>query len=173
MLLENLRSIVVRNYGSLVEEGGSSAKIRVALLFGLTPIIIGTLLGYYSPLWSEIIAPLISAIGVLTGFSINAIVLLSGNLDDDSYPLEQKHLRQTNDLTLYSILVGFCLLIVLVFGAVTANIDIVLQEIPNQYRIVTATQVLSVIVYTLTCHYFVVLLSVTHRLYTLVHSGSV
>lgn len=173
MLLGNLRSIVARNYGSLVEEGGAWAETRVAFLFGLVPTTIGALLGYYSPLWGEIIAPLISAIGVLTGFSINAIVLLSGNLGDDSYPLEQKHLQQTNDLTLYSILVGFCLLIVLVFGVVTANIDFVLQEIPAQYRIVTATQVLSVVVYSLTCHYFVVLLSVTHRLYTLVHSGSV
>lgn len=173
MLLGNLGSIVARNYGSLIEEGGSLAKLRVGLLFGALPSILGVVLGYFSPLWTGIIGPLISAIGVLTGFSINAIILLSGHSAEDSYDVERRHVQQTNDFTLYSILVGFSLLIVLVIGSVISNADFVIQEIPSGYQMVSTSQIFSAIVYTLICHYFVVLLSVTHRLYTLVHSDAV
>lgn len=172
MLLENLWCIVTRNYASLVDEGGSLGKTRVFVLFGLIPALIGGVLGFYSPLWPEIIGPLISAIGVLTGFSINAIILLSGHSVEESYDLEIKHVRQTKDFTLYSILVGFSLLIVLIIGSVISNAGFIIHGVPSSLDAATGSQVLSVIVYSLICHYFLVLLSVTHRLYTLVHSDS-
>jgi hypothetical protein len=173
MLLENLQSIVVRNYTSLVDEAGRFAKTRVALSFGFVPIVIGVLLGYYSPLWAKIVGALISAIGVLTGFSINSIVLLTSHSKENSYHLKTKHVNQTKDFTLYSILVGLVLLAALIIGYAGTSAEIQFSSIQNWKKPITTIPILSIVIYTLLCHYFMVLLSVTHRLYTLVHSDAI
>lgn len=170
MIIKNLGRIVSDNYESLVHEApGNGAKSRgvVFLLLGVLPVITGLTLGYIAPIWTDIISGLISAVGVLTGFSINAIVLLANYSPEQMYRQKRKVIEQTLDFTLYSVLVGIMTLSIVVFGYILTQ-----GQIPS-FGIelpVSKLEIVSVIVYSALAHYVVVLLVITHRLYTLINT---
>ena len=171
MLLKNVGRIVNDNYVSLSGEAwgnGVISKIYVATLFGLLPLVFGAIIGLWSPLWADFVGPLISVVGVLTGFSINAIVLLTSHSSDRSYEIKTKVVDQTKDYTLYSILVGIITLVALIIGYILANGDLPLVL---DLGISTMT-IVSIIVYILVFHYFLMLFVIVHRLYSLVHGNA-
>ncbi|GAA0648858.1 hypothetical protein [Salarchaeum japonicum] len=175
MFATNLWKIVRRNYGSLVEEtgvGSPASEISVAAFFGAVPILLGSWFGYAIPIWTGFIGSLVPVVGVLTGFSINSIVLLSGQSDEDSYEQRKAAIRQTKDFSLYSILVGIVLLSALTVGFLLAKANPGAQIVIFD-TVVTALQIASVAVYTILIHYLIVLLLITHRLFTMVHIDAV
>jgi cytochrome b561 len=176
MLFGNIPDIVKRNYSSLVHEvrySGICAKVAILCIFGGIPIGIGVGLGYISPLWTGLVGALISAMGVLTGFSINAVVLLSNHNEENSYQEKTKVVNQTKDFTLYSILFGVFVLAVLIIGFVTAKAEPIFTiRVPQYIPAITALQGVSAIVYTALIHYLIILLVVSHRLYSLVHGNA-
>lgn len=175
MLLRNIGRIVTDNYDSLIDEAwgrGPASALLVIAGFGLVPVVLGLLGGYHVPVWVNFLSALISVIGVLTGFSINSIVLLTGHSESDSYSLKTKVVDQTKDYTLYSILVGIVLLITLTLGFlfVKAGFEYSITIRGFQFSIL---QLVSVIVYSVLAHYVLILLVITHRLYTLVHGNAI
>lgn len=176
MLLHNIGRIVHDNYDSLVAEAwgrGRPAQAYVGTVFIVLPIVAGVFFGLFSPLWTEFVGALVSVIGVLTGFSINSIVLLTGHSEADSYDLKTRVVNQTKDYTLYSILVGIILLVVLILGYIIANSDPI-PIIENPYHnTVSDVQIASMLIYSFLIHYFLILLVITHRLYSLVHGNAI
>lgn len=173
MILSNLGQIVVRNYATLVRETEGTGRypyVVVAFTFGLFPILMGIALGFTTSLWTEIVRPLLSVIGVLTGFSINALVLITGQDNSDSYEIKGRVVEQTQDFTLYSILSGILLLVVITFGYVATNMAYP-AWFPWKVSI-PVVEIASVFVYTALIHYFLILLVISHRLYTLVHGDA-
>jgi hypothetical protein len=176
MLFGNVPAIIKRNYSSLVHEVGYSgvtAKAAIVCIFGAIPVTLGVGLGYISPLWTGLVGALISAMGVLTGFSINAVVLLSNHDEDASYAEKTEVVNQTKDFTLYSILFGVIVLAVLILGFVTAKAKpLVTIQFPANVPTITGLQIVSAVVYTALIHYLIILLVVSHRLYSLVHGNA-
>lgn len=164
MIFGNLRTIITDHYSSLGEETGLSKPYRyyfLAFLFGIVPLMVGGGLGWYIPIWTGLITASTSAVSVLTGFSINTLILLMRYNKNDSHPYEQKTVRKTKEFTLYSILLGVGLLISLVFGYLLTHVSIS----TGTYLMKT----ISILVYTIIAHYFLTLLVITHRLWSLVH----
>jgi len=175
MFLTNIRKIVRKNYGSLVEEasgGYLASRLYVGIFFGLIPVLVGGVLGYYVDLWAGFIGTLISVVGVLTGFSINSVVLLSGQVADGTYEQRKNAVRQTKDFTLYSILVGIVLLAVLTLGYLMIQVG---PDFPISVSLGTITPLtaVSAFVYTILIHYLLILFFITHRLYTMVHIDAI
>ena len=171
MFLSNIRKIVSNNYGSLVEEAGGEplvSKLYVCFIFGLIPVLVGGFLGYYIDLWAGFIGTLISVVGVLTGFSINSVVLLSGHDAEGIYEQRRDAVRQTKDFTLYSILVGIVLLAVLTLGYLMTQVG---SDFPVTFPNAPLAPLtgVSILVYAILVHYLLILFFVTHRLYTMVH----
>ena len=111
--------------------------------------------------------PILSVVGVLTGFSINALVLITGHDNNESYEIKKRVVEQTQDFTLYSILSGILLIVVITFGYVATNMSYP-AWFPWKVSI-PVVKIASVFVYTALMHYFLILLVISHRLYTLVH----
>lgn len=174
MILRNIPRIVSDNYESLVHEAwgrGNASRLYVGLVFALIPSVIGVVLGYISPVESGLAGVLVSMVGVLTGFSINAIVLLSNHSAEDTFQQEIDAINKTRDFTLYSILVGIVLLMVLVLGLIIANSGPLPDSLSANLSLpISGTQILSSLIYILVVHYFVVLLVIAHRLYSLVNT---
>jgi len=171
MFLSNIGKIVSKNYGSLVEEAGGESPVSelyVFLFFCLVPILVGGFLGYYIDLWAGFIGTLISVVGVLTGFSINSVVLLSGHDADGIYQQREDAVRQTKDFTLYSILVGIVLLAILTLGYLMIQVG---SDFPISFSNAPLEPLtaVSALVYAVLVHYLLILFFVTHRLYTMVH----
>ncbi|MFC5367224.1 hypothetical protein [Salinirubrum litoreum] len=175
MLLRNLPDIVWKNYSSLADESGFRGRrawVFVVATFVVLPIAAGTVAGRYSPIWSDLIRTLITATGVLTGFSINALVLLTSHTAEKTYEQKTTIVEQTQDFTLYSVLVGVSLLLSLVGGYILTEASVVNgMAIPFPVSI-SASQLLSFVVYSLLAHYFLILLVIVHRLYTLVDTNA-
>lgn len=164
MIFGNIGSIITDHYSSLGEETGLKTPydfVFLAFVFALLPIVIGFSLANYVLLWSGFIAASAPVLSVLTGFSINTIILLMRYDKDGSHPYEEKTVRKTKEFTLYSILAGVVLIICLVFGFVLSRVDGAIG--------VEIAFVVSGIVYTLMAHYFLTLLVITHRLWSLIH----
>lgn len=169
--MTNLRKIVSKNYSSLVEEAGGespTSELYVFFFFGLLPILVGAVLGYYVELWAGFIGTLISVVGILTGFSINSVVLLSGQVADGTYQQRKDAVRQTKDFTLYSILIGIVLLAILTLGYLMTQVG---ADFPVSFSesLVTPLNLISATVYAVLIHYLLILFFITHRLYTMVH----
>jgi hypothetical protein len=173
MFLSNIGKIVSKNYMSLVEEAGGESRfprLYVFFFFGFFPILVGALLGYYIELWAGFIGTLISVVGILTGFSINSVVLLSGHDADGIYEQRKDAVKQTKNFTLYSILIGIVLLAVLTLGYLMLQAG---SDFPISFSNATITPLtaVSMSVYAILVHYLLILFFVTHRLYTMVHIG--
>jgi hypothetical protein len=164
MVFGNLGSIVTDHYSSLGEETGLRTPfdyIFLGIVFILIPTGIGFTLGNYVVLWSGFIAASAPVFSVLTGFSINIIVLLMRYRSNGSHPYGDRTVKKTKEFTLYSILLGVVLIICLVFGLILSRID---GTIGAEIAFVAGGTV-----YSLMAHYSLTLLIVTHRLWSLVH----
>jgi D-alanyl-lipoteichoic acid acyltransferase DltB (MBOAT superfamily) len=171
MFLSNLGKIISKNCASLVEEAGGESrfpKLYVIFFFAFLPILVGVLLGYYIELWAGFISTLISVVGILTGFSINSVVLLSGHDANGVYEQRKDAVRQTKDFTLYSILIGIVLLSALTLGYLMLQVG---SDSPISFSNtpIAPLTVASISVYAILAHYLLILFFVTHRLYTMVH----
>lgn len=177
MLLKNIPTIVSNNYKSLVSETDSgkwASRIIVGLLLIIIPSSFGVVLGVLSPIWMNLLSALISVVGVLTGFSINTIVLLTGHSEEDSYNLQTDVVEDTENFTLYSILVGIVLLITVLIGFIIVRGNLLPKFNSLSVLVeVTGLQLLSVVVYSLMFHYLVTLLVISHRLYSLVRGDAI
>jgi hypothetical protein len=164
MIFGNIGRIVSDHYSSLGQETGLKNPydyLFLIIVFVIFPAVVGFTLANYVVLWSGFIAASAPVLSVLTGFSINTIILLMRYDEDGSHPYEEKTVRKTKEFTLYSILAGVALIICLVFGFILSRIDgAVGAEIAF---------VVSGIVYSLMAHYFLTLLVITHRLWSLIH----
>lgn len=170
MIFSNLGKIVIGNYQTLIREtegNGLYPYIVVSFIFGIFPALLGVALGFTTSLWTEIVRPLLSVIGVLTGFSINALVLITGHDKNDAYEIKGRVVEQTQDFTLYSILSGILLLVIITFGYVALSMSYP-AWFPWKVSI-PVVEIASILVYTGLIHYFLILLVISHRLYTLVH----
>jgi len=164
MIFGNIGSIVSDHYSSLGQETGLKNPfdyIFLAVVFVGFPAVVGFTLANYVVLWSGFITASASVLSVLTGFSINTIILLMRYDKDGSHPYEQRTVRKTKEFTLYAILAGVVLIICLVFGIVVSRIGGTAGS--------GLAFVVSGIVYTLMAHYFLTLLVITHRLWSLIH----
>lgn len=164
MIFGNLRSIVTDHYSSLGEETGLRTPfdyILLVILFVVLPTGIGFVLANYVVLWSGFISASAPVLSVLTGFSINTIILLMRYDNDGAHPYEERTVRKTKEFTLYSILAGVLLIICLVFGFILSRISGAAGP--------DIAFVVSGIVYSLMAHYFLTLLVITHRLWSLIH----
>lgn len=176
MIFGNIPKIIKRNYTSLLHEikySGITATVAIICIFGLVPITAGFGLGYISPLWTGLVGALISTMGVLTGFSINAVVLLSSHNKENSYEEKTNVVDQTKDFTLYSILFGIVVLGILILGFVAARAEPLFTiQVPATIPTITGLQIVSAMVYTALIHYLIILLVISHRLYSLVHGNA-
>ncbi|MFD1641457.1 hypothetical protein [Halohasta litorea] len=164
MIFNNLYRICEDHYGSLNSETGYKSPASEFILvfsFALVPILIGTVLGYFVTIWSGFIAASAPVLSVLTGFSINTLVLLMGYSEENPHPYEQNTIKKTKEFTLYSILIGILVIIVLVFGFILSRIEV---TSPSEINFL-----ISAFVYSIMAHYFITLLVIAHRLYNLVH----
>lgn len=164
MIFGNIGSIVSDHYSSLGQETGLRRPFDYAVLaviFAIFPTVIGFTLANYVVLWSGFITASASVLSVLTGFSINTIILLMRYDKDGSHPYEQRTVKKTKEFTLYAILAGVVLIICLVFGIVISRIGGAAGS--------GLAFVVSGIVYTLMAHYFLTLLVITHRFWSLIH----
>lgn len=164
MIFGNIGSIIRDHYSSLGQETGLKnpfGYIFLIVVFAIVPAVVGFVLATYVVLWSGFIAASAPVLSVLTGFSINTIILLMRYDKDSSHPYEEKTVRKTKEFTLYSILAGVILIICLVFGFVLSRID-------GSTGAEIAFAV-SGVVYSLMAHYFLTLLVITHRLWSLIH----
>lgn len=168
MLFRNLTRIVADNYTALA--GGSRWRGRiawgdVAVVFIGLPVVAGIVLSSVAPIWPGLLGTLTPVFGVLTGFSINAIMLLTRHSEEDSYDLETQVVQETRKFTLYSILVGLTLIGLLVCVLIASKSTI---SIPYDF-----TRIASASVYTMMVHYFLTLLVITHRLHSLIEGGAI
>lgn len=164
MIFGNIGSIITDHYSSLGQETGLKTPfdyIFLVSIFGILPAAIGFGLANYVLLWSGFIAAAAPVLSVLTGFSINTIILLMRYDRDGAHPYEERTVRKTKEFTLYSILAGVVLIVCLVFGFILSRID---GTIGSEIAFIV-----SGIVYTLLAHYFLTLLVITHRLWSLIH----
>lgn len=167
MIFGNLRRIVSDHYSSLGEETGLSDPydtLILAFIFGIIPLGLGFYLAIRVPLWSDFIAAAAPVLSVLTGFSINTIILLMRYNDEDGHPYEQRTVRKTKEFTLYSILLGVVIITALVFGFILTQF--------GQLNGISTSIVVSGLVYSLIGHYFLTLLVITHRLWSLIHGDA-
>ena len=168
MLFRNLTQIVADNYTALAGESTWPGRIAwgyVGTVFIVFPVAAGIALSFVTPIWSGLLGTLAPVFGVLTGFSINAIMLLTRHSEEDSYDLETHIVQETRKFTLYSILVGLTLIGLLV-GVLIASKSTV--SIPYDF-----TRIVSAGVYTMMIHYFLTLLVITHRLHSLIEGGAI
>lgn len=164
MIFGNIGSIISDHYSSLGQETGLKNpldSIALAGIFAVFPAIVGFALANYVVLWSGFITASASVLSVLTGFSINTIILLMRYDKDGSHPYEQRTVRKTKEFTLYAILAGVVLIICLVFGIVVSRIGGTAGS--------GLAFIVSGIVYSLMAHYFLTLLVITHRFWSLIH----
>ncbi|ERH08366.1 MAG: hypothetical protein J07HX64_00106 [halophilic archaeon J07HX64] len=131
----------------------------MSIVFILIPTGVGFALGNHVVLWLGFITASAPVFSVLTGFSINIIVLLMWYRSNGSHPYGDRTVKK--EFTLYSILLGVVLIICLVFGLILSRID---GTIGAEIAFVAGGTV-----YSLMAHYFLTLLIVTHRLWSLVH----
>lgn len=168
MLVRNIAQIITDNYGSLVEESAWEKPIAwsfLITLFIVVPASIGVILSFVTIIWSGLITSLATVLGVLTGFSINALVLLTRHSEKDSYELENTVVKRTREYTLYSVLVGISLLFVLFIGLVLANGNIS----PNELIL----QAGSAVIYSWVVHYFITLSVIMHRFHSIINGGAI
>ncbi|OYR58757.1 hypothetical protein DJ83_14495 [Halorubrum ezzemoulense] len=136
------------------------------------PLILAALFGLMTPIWTDFLGAMFSMVAVLTGFSINSLVLLNRHSQDGAYEAKTKVVDQTKDFSLYSILSGVVLLITLTLGYLIVESNIP-QLVPSDWSLpITLLQGVSVVVYFILAHYLAMLLVITHRLYTLVHTDA-
>lgn len=168
MLFHNLTRIVADNYTALAGESSWPDRIAwgyVTVVFIALPVTAGTALSFITPIWSGLVSTLTPVFGVLTGFSINAIMLLTRHSEEDSYSLETRLVQETRKFTLYSILVGLTLIALLVGVLIASKSTVTVQY--------DFTQIVSAGVYTVMLHYFLTLLVITHRLHSLIEGGAI
>jgi hypothetical protein len=159
------KNIITDHYSSLGEETNLKTPVDYVVLFiifATVPVGIGFILARYVVLWAGFIAATAPVLSVLTGFSINTIILLMRYDNHGAHPYEERTVRKTKEFTLYSILVGVILIICLVFGFILSRVD---GRVGTEIAFVV-----SGIVYALIAHYFLTLLVITHRLWSLIHS---
>ncbi|WP_276301967.1 hypothetical protein [Halorussus lipolyticus] len=164
MIFGNIGSIVTDHYSSLGEETGLKTPfdyVFLVIVFGIIPSVIGYTLANYVIIWSGFIAASAPVLSVLTGFSINTIVLLMRYDKDGSHPYEEKTVRKTKEFTLYTILAGVLLITCLMFGYIISRI--------NGVASLEVAFFVSGLVYSLLAHYFLTLFVITHRLWSLIH----
>lgn len=175
MLLSNLGSIINRSFTSLVSESRGSgwyARSKVFVVFVVVPFLLALIFGLLTPIWTDFLGAMFSMVAVLTGFSINSLVLLNRHSQEDTYDAKTRVVDQTKDFSLYSILSGVVLLISLTLGYLIVATEMP-QIIPAKWSSsITLLQGVSVVVYFLLAHYLAMLLVITHRLYTLVHTDA-
>lgn len=164
MIFGNIGSIISDHYSSLCQETGLKKPVDyfvLAVIFVAFPVLVGFSLANYVVLWSGFVTASASVLSVLTGFSINTLILLMRYNKDGSHPYEQRTVRKTKEFTLYAILSGVVLIICLVFGIVVSRIG---GSAGSELAFV-----ISGIVYSLMAHYFLTLLVITHRFWSLIH----
>jgi hypothetical protein len=168
MIFSNLWRIITDHYTSLSDETGLGNPYDTTVLvfvFAIFPLVLGFGLATQVPLWSDFIAAAAPVLSVLTGFSINTIILLMRYNGEDGHPYEQRTVRKTKEFTLYSILLGVIIIIALVFGFILTRF--------SQIMGVSVTILVSGLVYGLIGHYFLTLLVITHRLWSLIHGDAI
>lgn len=168
MLVANLWDIVKDHYASAVDASkwnGGVAKFHVFILFAALPLIVGITLGYFSPLWGGMLQILITVLGVLTGFSINSLVLLMRHSTEDSYNLESRMVDTARDYCLYAVLVGLILIVASLVGFALSKSAI---DFHRNVKIAS-----SVVLYTIVAHYFATFGVLTHRFYTLINGDAI
>lgn len=161
MIFKNITKIVKNHYTSLAEETGYKPKPAGAILiiiFFLLPAILGVVLGSEVFIWEGFISASAPVLSVLTGFSINTLVLLMRFDSKNSHQYDQSTVEKTKEFTLYSILVGVIIIIFLVFGFIITRINLEAGKL--------VLIAVSSITYALIAHYFLTLLVITHRLYS-------
>jgi uncharacterized integral membrane protein len=164
MIFGNLKSIVGDHYSSLGDETGFKYPfdyIALVLLFFVLPLSVGFILAFYVPIWSGFISASAPVLSVLTGFSINTIILLMRYEPEGDHFYEERTVQKTKEFTLYTILIGVIIIISLVFGFILTQI--------NTENPVSLTLLVTGVVYSLIAHYFLTLLVITHRLWSLIH----
>jgi hydrogenase-4 membrane subunit HyfE len=168
MIFGNIGRIVDDHYISLAEETGLDYPFDYGFListFVVIPSLAGYLLATYVTIWSGFIAASAPVLSVLTGFSINTIILLMRYNGEDEHPYEQNTVEKTKEFTLYSILIGVLIIATLVFGFILVQVEIEAGA--------TLPLAVSGIIYALIAHYFLTLLVITHRLWSLIHGGAI
>jgi len=161
MIFKNISKIVKNHYTSLAEETGYKSKpagVILTIIFFLLPVVLGAALGSAVIIWEGFISASAPVLSVLTGFSINTLVLLMRFDTENSHQYDQSTVEKTKEFTLYSILIGVLIIIVLVFGYIITRINL-----EGGSFVVIAV---SSITYALIAHYFLTLLVITHRLYS-------
>lgn len=164
MIFGNLKSIVGDHYSSLGDETGYKHPfdyIVLGVLFFALPLSVGFVLAYYVPIWPGFISASAPVLSVLTGFSINTIILLMRYEPEGNHFYEERTVQKTKEFTLYTILVGVIIIIALVFGFILTQVD---TGTPFSF-----TLFVTGVVYSLIAHYFLTLLVITHRLWSLIH----
>ena len=167
MLFQNISKIIWGHYGALSSGNPFkpwASRFLIFFVFFLIPITIGVVLGFISPLTSGIVTPFVTVLGVLTGFSINAIFLLFRHSDDNSYEEEIQVVEQTRQVTLYAVLIGIVLIACLLITAALTQGSIFFGDLLGKIG--------SSLLYAATMHYFITLLVIVHRLYSLIHGGA-
>jgi hypothetical protein len=167
MLFQNLSKIIRGHYSALDRGNAFTPVISKAVIFFIffaIPAAIGSILGIISPLTTNIVAPFVTVLGVLTGFSINAVLLLFRYSEDKSYEEEIQVVEQTREVTLYSVFIGIVLVACMLVAAVLTQSDLFFGELIEKTG--------SILIYAATMHYFITLLVIVHRLYSLLHGGT-
>lgn len=168
MIFKNIIKIIRNNYSSLIHEIAVPEYFKtflVVIIFLIIPFFFGLILGVLSPIGDGIIMSIASVVSVLTGFSLNAIILMLRHDPTESYELETKIVDQTKDFTLYTIIIGMLTLVILIFGHIAVKSEI--------YLGFDGVIIYSIIIYSLLVHYFLGLFVILHRLFSLVRGGAI
>jgi len=139
----------------------------------------------------DLVDLLVPSIAILFGFTINVIVLMVSNRDTSEYidveeqegkeeeedgqdwdkkrkfylqKLESDAIKQIKQTTLYAIVVGFFLLIVLILTSISAGIN----DMPNGFATVG-----SLIVYTILFHYLAILMYNVRQIYIAIDTEAI
>lgn len=158
----SIRSVIRVHIDELIEDSSATYSFIVFLLLPVIISLILVIIGIH--VTQQFLAVLISALAVLIGFTINAVVLLMRYRADDTNEDLRKLVRQTRVHAHYLMVLGFFILsyIIVYYLIFTAGFTVGIPLIAESISFLT---------YFLMAHFLLTLLLIPARLYVVVENS--
>jgi len=176
----NIKKIIELHYYSIVKN--SSFPLAI-FWFGLIPLFISVVGTYLHPIDQNFIQILIPVMGILIGFSINAVILLMGKSHDNSDKFLEDSTAEgksfissgkiselyehTRNHTHYILILGLIILVLLCFCYLVSRSRIVPHFIKTGYFYDWS---LSIFLYSLLSHYILSVFLIPSHIYAIVEA---
>lgn len=150
---------IIENFVSTVL-GEEVGKVRGSIALILLPIVsTGTLLCYNITINTEIVKSVISAVAILVGFSLNALLLLLRYSEASNS--SDKLMRIVRHISTYTILIG---IFIVSFSLISL---VLLENNPNNLE----KYIMSFVIYLITSHYLLSVLLLPARVFVFVENA--